>query len=232
MSCNLRTDVPLEWGKKPSMSFILFIFQSWWHSNLSCSRWRCHCSSPVVQQICKSLPLTSSWPCVYTYYCGAICHSRLRLLVSNRHHGSSLLEETYPSAGMPNSHPSKLNSIYVRSSMCRRCALIMMLPSDVGDAQTASRSLTSPNPKPNCVISIRFRWFRVTTHDNPSREFSWQEFFSTQTHQTLLTYLQGMKHDIRKKSLQPMYIIRNFAFNKYPDDSLLAGSASPTLIGM
>jgi hypothetical protein len=38
---------------------------------------------------------------------------------------------------------------------------------------------------------------------------------------------------ILEKSLQPMYIIRNFAVNKYPnDDSLLAGLASPTLIGM
>jgi len=131
MCCTLGTDVPLEWGKKPSISFILFISRvDDGHSiNLSCSRWRCHCSSPVVmQEICKSLPLTSSWPCVYTYYCGAICHSRLRLLVSNRHHGSSLLEETYPSAGMPNSHFSKLNSIYVRSSMCLRCALMIYAP--------------------------------------------------------------------------------------------------------
>ena len=37
---------------------------------------------------------------------------------------------------------------------------------------------------------------------------------------------------ILEQSLQRMYIFRNFAFNKYPDDSLLAGSASPTLIGM
>lgn len=144
--------------------------------NLSCSRWRCHCSSPVVQEICKSLPLTSSWPCVYTYYCGAICHSRLRLLVSNRHHGSSLLEETYPSAGMPNSHPSKLNYIYVRSPMCLRCALIM-LPSDVGDAQTACRSLTSPNPKPNCVISQRHdEGHDIDTFPVVSGHHSWQPF--------------------------------------------------------
>ena len=117
--------------------------------------------------------------------------------------GAAFWKRLIPLLGCPTPILQNLFLFMYTLPMCRRCALIIMLPSDVGDAQTASRSLTSPNPKPNCVISIRFRWFRVTTHHNPSREFSWQEFFSTQTHQTLLTYLQGMKHDIRKNLCNP-----------------------------